>query len=857
MSEEFFHGYTPIASGSREYLERPRINELLGKAVQYPIVSIVAGAGYGKTYAVYSFVRKYNLRTAWMQLSEQDNIGERFWENLASAVTIINKDSAQKLRQMRFPATERQYAQFLTVPRMDLIPNEKYIFVYDDLHLITEKTVLRFIEQAVNNPFPNVTSILISRTEPALNLNLTKPAEEKSTARITESELRFSRNELDAYFRFRHITPDPNTATAIYRDTEGWAFAVYLAGLLLRNHPADAVCIPQALKTNVFKLIESEIMAPLSPELRRFLVKLSLIDDLKAELVREIGNDTLVSEVEKVGYFIRFDSYLGSYRIHNLFMEYLQNQQDELTALEKKEVWNRTAAWYAANNRSMDAILNYEKTGDYNAIVNIVHTLPLVLPRRLAAFILDIIDRAPKTIFRDYPKIFVMRYRILSSMGRFDECNAELLKSLPGLKTMSESSEKHYILRSCYLILGFIGFIRSVNTKCYDFINFFRQAAAESRQTDFRVEAPSNGITLSAYACRVTAPASKREMEEFIETMGKIVPYTVEAMGGCQYGMYELVKGEFAFFRSECDEAEELLRESITRAREKQQYEIENRALFYLLRCFLFRGNAKGIEETLKQLEAELEEPFFPNRFSYYDIVSGWYYIQTGRKDQAAPWIKSDYSESDLNSGAQGLENLVKVKYYIAEKRYPAALAALECRGNMEPLLLGDIELKVLESICHYRLLNRKKAIMLLGEAYSLAAPAGLFMPFAEQGKDMRALVEAAARDMAEGEKIPGISPEWLEKIRREASEYAKKLYRQSEQQTQSRKVHKKNSRLSFRETDVLVGLSQGLTREEIARAASISPNTVKSVTKSIYNKLGALNKADAVRIASEKNILS
>jgi LuxR family maltose regulon positive regulatory protein len=50
---------------------------------------------------------------------------------------------------------------------------------------------------------------------------------------------------------------------------------------------------------------------------------------------------------------------------------------------------------------------------------------------------------------------------------------------------------------------------------------------------------------------------------------------------------------------------------------------------------------------------------------------------------------------------------------------------------------------------------------------------------------------------------------------------------------------------------NVLTGLSQGLTREEIAGASGISLNTVKSVIRSVYNKLGALNRADAVRIAA------
>jgi LuxR family maltose regulon positive regulatory protein len=50
--------------------------------------------------------------------------------------------------------------------------------------------------------------------------------------------------------------------------------------------------------------------------------------------------------------------------------------------------------------------------------------------------------------------------------------------------------------------------------------------------------------------------------------------------------------------------------------------------------------------------------------------------------------------------------------------------------------------------------------------------------------------------------------------------------------------------------------LSQGMTREEIADFLSLSVNTVKSAIQNIYSKLGAVNKADAVRIGSSLGII-
>jgi LuxR family maltose regulon positive regulatory protein len=128
-------------------------------------------------------------------------------------------------------------------------------------------------------------------------------------------------------------------------------------------------------------------------------------------------------------------------------------------------------------------------------------------------------------------------------------------------------------------------------------------------------------------------------------------------------------------------------------------------------------------------------------------------------------------------------------------------------------------------------------------------------MPFIELGKDMRSLVEAALKDAAFADTA--IPQDWLEKIRLGASAYAKKLftiaerYRTEEGRTAARLPDGVQAALSRREKEVLTAILQGMTREEIAALTSLSANTIKSVTRSVYNKLGALNKADAVRIAS------
>jgi LuxR family maltose regulon positive regulatory protein len=232
----------------------------------------------------------------------------------------------------------------------------------------------------------------------------------------------------------------------------------------------------------------------------------------------------------------------------------------------------------------------------------------------------------------------------------------------------------------------------------------------------------------------------------------------------------------------------------------------------------------------------------------------GWFYLQTGQTEKIALWLKNDFEESELNSLAYGLETLVRTKYHYYEGRYQAAMAAMADQKSVYGyggMLFGKIFFKLLEALCRYRLDDIPGAVLALTAAYDLASPNGLDMPFIEMGKDTRAMIEGILKEDC-GCTVPR---EWLEKIHRAASAYAKKIAGlMGKYGGEDRR--RSPAALSHRELEVLKGLSQGLTRGEIAGVSSISVNTVKSAAARVYNKLGAINRADAVRIATEKGLL-
>ncbi|MDR3139537.1 MAG: LuxR C-terminal-related transcriptional regulator [Treponema sp.] len=854
---QVFRSNVPPVKQDLFYLDRPQLNRLLERALSLPLVTVVAGAGYGKTQTVYSFLRNSSHTSAWLQLSEWDNNEWRFWENFTMTFPFPEKRLSAHLAALGFPGTNERFDRFRSLYRAQLSRETQYVVVFDDLHLIHNQAVLRFIERTidayVSKSYKNISTVLISRTEPAINTE--KFLAKGLLTQITEEDLRISQEETNDYLKKQQIILPPASQSNLYRDTEGWAFAIHLAGLSLQKGSAATDYGRSSLRINIFKLIEEELFSLLPEELQKYLIKLSLINHLDLELLRDIAaGKKLIEEMALTGSFIHFDRYLNVYRIHHLFLEFLSKKQNRLTEEEKREVFSKAGRWCAEHNMKMDAINYYEKAGDYAGVIAIIYALPMVLPNRIARYVLQLLDRTPREIYDQAPLIYMLRGRIQTSLAMFKEAAEEMREIIPKFEAMPPSVINHRVLMGCYINLGFISLITSTYTGDLNFTVYFEKAAQHTRLSGHVAKPPISVLGLGPYVCRVQNP-EKGAPERYIEAITSMVPYAAEAMGGCAWGMDDLARAELAYFKGDLPGAETFARLARDKARERDQYEIENRALFYLLRIKLALGNDEAIQDLLKQLEAQLLHEYYLNRFIYHDIVLGWYYAQVGQKERLASWLKSSFEASDLNTMAHGLEVIVKIKYHISEKKYPAALAFLENREDTydaRVALIGKIEILVLEAVCRYQDRDREGAFRALKKAYEFAHPNALYMPFIEQGKAMRALTGSALKA---GDA--GIPPAWLDRVCRLASAYAHRVFVAAERYRNFRKsAPAAKSALSRRETLVLAGLSRGLTREEIALDGGISVNTVKSAIRSIYNKLGAVNRADAVRIAGARGLL-
>ncbi|MDR2163054.1 MAG: LuxR C-terminal-related transcriptional regulator [Clostridiales Family XIII bacterium] len=832
-------------------MARPRVDTLLSDALEKSVTLVYAGEGCGKTYAVYSYLMGIDARISWVQLSESDNDPSRFWENICNSVSRTCRECATELSGMGFPGAGERYGRSYDKVLNMLKPNVRYVLVFDDVHLIKDPDVMSFMFALAENPLPGVAHVFISREETISPYDV-NPSDDDFMI-IDENDLLFTKIEVADYLSVLDIDITSALVDEVYTASEGLAHLVNLAGKLIKKRPDATKNIRSALRRNITKLIDENFFESSMEEMKKFFIKLSLLDHLSDNLVHSLpgGADMIENAMRKTS-LIRYDTYMCSYHLHHLFIEFLRDKEGMLSDEERTETYRVAAEWCSENNYRLEAMGYYEKMGDYVSIIRIADSMQLDIDFHSGAYLLAILERAAPNVFEKNPDARVLYTRMLLSLGRIDDAIEKLEEFISAMESRKVSKADASILVWLYSNLGFARIIKATDTGEYDFADTFGKAAAYMKKSGAKSAPTTVNASIMPYAC-VVGSSRSGEPEKYIDEIKRAIPFTVHALGGCLYGSDDLTISEAAYYRGDMSSCERYAIQSCLKAREMGQSYIEGRALFLLLRMNLCRGRYPKIGEVLAQHEELVKKFKIYLQCMQHEVMLSWYYGSIGEMDNVAPWVRSDFLSAEPDAYITGLEDMAKLKYYLAEKRYHAMLAFLDRRPEshgIRKFLLGRIEMAAVEAVCLYNIKDRKGAIAALENAYEMSAPNAFDMPFIELGNSMRSLAGAALRG-----NDAGIPQDWLEQIRSKSATYAKRI---AHVKSKYRQETGKDGdiQLTMKEREVLHDMSQGLSRTEIATYRGISVNTVKAMIQIIYEKLGADNSMDALRIAISKDMI-
>ena len=828
------------------HFKRLRLNQLFMEAANFPLAVVCAGAGYGKTSAVYDFVQEYQARTAWIQLSERDNVSARFWENLTHTAYQVNMPLAMAMGNLGFPDSQDKLIQFKNLYHKFVMPERK-IIVFDDFHFLEDPSVIRFLERAMQGSLAGSLIIIISRSTPRINTaGLVSRGQMFS---MNENDLRFTEDELAQYFRRLNITTQPENLHEIMQDTEGWAFAINLIARSFQKAPGYEGYLRNAMKANIFRLMEMEIWDWISERIQSFLVRLSLIDHLSFDLIELLaeGDSSLISELDRQNAYIRRDHFINAYVIHPLLLEFLATKQEFLSEDEKQKTYRIAGAWCNNNGFKMDAISYYAKTGDYSSIVSIFFELPAEIPYDIAKYTASILDQTPEEKFLEVDSLAIMHLRSYMSLGNLQKSiKLASYYEKKFLELPQDSDFTKHSLCGLYYYWGYLSGLVGLTSDIYEFDFYFEKFCRyltpsfnHSRLKNY-YPGPWNNITGSS---RKGAP------QGYIDAKVRASIVIAKYLNGYQNGDTELCMGELKFYEGDLLAAETFMTRALEISRAAGQPELIHRELLYMLRLNFARGNFLKAEQALKEIKAQLEDEGYTNRFINYDISLSWYYCMLGFPEKTSDWLQQSFSPYSYAGFIENFGNQIKARYCYLTRNYPPLLAYIGEIREKASFLYGRIEMLAMEACVYYKLKDKSRAFSVLTEAYETAAPNELLMPFIELGKDMRTLCSVALKN--QNIKIP---KSWLENMGRKAASYAK---HQTHVATEYRRANRLVNTITFspREAEVFGDLTHGLSRVEIANNRTLSINTVKMVINSIYSKTGAGNLADLIRFAVERKM--
>lgn len=364
-----------------EFVERPRLLQQLGRALERKITLLVAPTGFGKTSVISQWIRARQrsellLPVAWVSLDSGDNDLFRFWHYLIAACQTFQQDLGQAALAFLAEAMLPPFATPLLETALTLLLNDlaqriqSGLLVLDDYHVIEEPRIHEMLTFFLEHLPPTLSVLLVTRVEPR-ELPLLRWRARGELSELHVADLRFSLQETADFLR--QTTPvAPSDATLKQLDSalHGW-----IAGLrLLTLTGTTSLLLEQVLAPlaegspslspyePILDYFVQEILAAQPEQVKRFLLQTSMLSRLNGPLCAAVtgAEDSAVqlAALEQAGLFLEaLDEAGGWYRFHALFVEAMRREAAQRLNRQTLHTLSlRASTWYEQHAMTTEAI---------------------------------------------------------------------------------------------------------------------------------------------------------------------------------------------------------------------------------------------------------------------------------------------------------------------------------------------------------------------------------------------------------------------------------------------------------------------------------------------------------------------
>ena len=354
---------------------RPRLERRIAQGTCGPLTSITGPPGAGKTLAVASWADGHGTSpVAWVTLDGYDNSPEVFWPYVVAALRQAGVNVGKAASSLA--RGEMAGHVFLLQLASALAGQEPAVtLVLDDFHLLTDSAVLTGLTYVLKNARPGLRLVVTSRIDPRLPLH-----QYRLTGDLTEiraSDLAFSMSEV-ASLMVQHGVNLPSTALEYLTEKgEGWAAGLRMAAMSMAGHPDPEQFVKElsAEDSAVAGYLVEEVLNVQSADVRELLIYTSVLEQVNAGIAGALlDRGELAATLAALARENSFVEPVGDgwYRYHSLFRGVLRlklrREKPEIVA----SLLRKAALWYQQEEMIAEAVRSAANAADWPLVAGII-----------------------------------------------------------------------------------------------------------------------------------------------------------------------------------------------------------------------------------------------------------------------------------------------------------------------------------------------------------------------------------------------------------------------------------------------------------------------------------------------------
>jgi ATP/maltotriose-dependent transcriptional regulator MalT len=367
---------------NRPTVPRQRILDRLGSGRRPKLVLIHAPAGYGKSTLAAQWGQTLTgrgLTGAWLAIDSDDNNAAWFLAHLIEAIRRTMPDLADALQQ-EFEGHLDNAQQYVLNALINCLHSDKVnlVLVLDDWHRVDNPETKNALAYLLENCCHHLHLVVASRTRTGLPLSTLRVQGE--LIEIDASHLRFDTVESRAML-VDQCGLDLTAANVVELEesTDGWAAALQLASLSLRDHadPTALIAHLSGRDEALGEYLASNVLDSLEPDLLDFLLATSIPKQICSGLATALTDNrrsgTVLEQIEKRDLFLRRTDAEGAwFQYHHLFAEYLLHRLERDAEDRIPELHRRAAHWFTEHQMLSQAVDHLILAGDGRRAVDAV-----------------------------------------------------------------------------------------------------------------------------------------------------------------------------------------------------------------------------------------------------------------------------------------------------------------------------------------------------------------------------------------------------------------------------------------------------------------------------------------------------